>query len=215
MSPPSATTTPVRPARVLHFLLGDLLDERGSPRVGVIILSLETGIATAVIAFGIFFRAFCSSGLTSGRCFWSTSPMQRKTPSTTRFYSVEPLTELKKSKQYLEESNPAFRVLFRCVEECINARVLQGDAFRREHRVVDWHSRCGSHPDNAAELSFRLPPAICPRGGRNSPDGRSEIRDHANIALRAVLSCDVGRILAHHTPYGFGLFSNDCLRQHS
>jgi len=41
----------------------------------------------------------------------------------------EPLAELKKTRQALQEANPAFRVLFRCVEECINARVLQGDAF--------------------------------------------------------------------------------------
>jgi AcrR family transcriptional regulator len=45
------------------------------------------------------------------------------------FLSVEPLAELKKTRQGLQEGNPAFRVLFRCVEECINARVLQGDAF--------------------------------------------------------------------------------------
>jgi AcrR family transcriptional regulator len=45
------------------------------------------------------------------------------------FLSVEPLAELKKTRQDLQEGNPAFRVLFRCVEGCINARVLQGDAF--------------------------------------------------------------------------------------
>ena len=45
------------------------------------------------------------------------------------FLSVETLAELKKSRQDFQEGNSAFRVLFRCVEECINARVLRGDAF--------------------------------------------------------------------------------------
>lgn len=43
------------------------------------------------------------------------------------FLSVEPLAELKKTRKDLQERNPAFRVLFRSVEECINARVFQGD----------------------------------------------------------------------------------------
>ena len=45
------------------------------------------------------------------------------------FLSVETLAELKKTKQDFQEGDSAFRVLFRCVEECITARVFQGDAF--------------------------------------------------------------------------------------
>jgi hypothetical protein len=36
---------------------------------------------------------------------------------------------LKKTKQDFQEGDSAFRVLFRRVEECISAKVLQGDAF--------------------------------------------------------------------------------------
>jgi hypothetical protein len=44
--------------------------------------------------------------------------------------AAAPLAESKKTRQfYLQEGNPAFRVLFRCVEECTKARVLRGDAF--------------------------------------------------------------------------------------
>ena len=45
------------------------------------------------------------------------------------FLSVETLAELKKTKQDFQEGDSAFRVLFRRVEECISAKVLQGDAF--------------------------------------------------------------------------------------
>jgi AcrR family transcriptional regulator len=45
------------------------------------------------------------------------------------FMSVEPLAEEKKTRQDMQENNPAFSALFRCVETCIKAGVLQGDAF--------------------------------------------------------------------------------------
>ena len=45
------------------------------------------------------------------------------------FLSVETLGELKLSREDLQERNPAFGALFKCVERCIKAGVLQGDAF--------------------------------------------------------------------------------------
>jgi Tetracyclin repressor-like, C-terminal domain len=45
------------------------------------------------------------------------------------FMSVEPIAELKKTRRELQENNPAFRTLFKRVEACISAKVLQGDAF--------------------------------------------------------------------------------------
>ena len=45
------------------------------------------------------------------------------------FLSVETLGELKLSREDLQERNPAFGALFKCVETCIKAGVLQGDAF--------------------------------------------------------------------------------------
>ena len=45
------------------------------------------------------------------------------------FLSVETLGELKLSREDLQERNPAFGALFKCVEKCIKAGVLQGDAF--------------------------------------------------------------------------------------
>jgi AcrR family transcriptional regulator len=45
------------------------------------------------------------------------------------FLSVETLGELKQTRQDLQKRNPAFRALFKCVEMCIKAGVLQGDPF--------------------------------------------------------------------------------------
>jgi AcrR family transcriptional regulator len=45
------------------------------------------------------------------------------------FLSVETLGELKLSREDLQERNPAFGALFKRVEACIKAGVLQGDAF--------------------------------------------------------------------------------------
>ena len=45
------------------------------------------------------------------------------------FLSVETLGELKLSREDLQERNPAFRALFKCVEACVKVGVLQGDAF--------------------------------------------------------------------------------------
>lgn len=45
------------------------------------------------------------------------------------FLSVETLGELKQSREDLQERNPAFGALFKCVETCIKAGVLQGDVF--------------------------------------------------------------------------------------
>ena len=45
------------------------------------------------------------------------------------FLSVQTIGELKQTREDLQERNPAFRALFKCVEACIKAGVLQGDAF--------------------------------------------------------------------------------------
>lgn len=45
------------------------------------------------------------------------------------FLSVETLGEVEQTRQDLQERNPAFGALFKCVETCIKAGVLQGDAF--------------------------------------------------------------------------------------
>jgi AcrR family transcriptional regulator len=45
------------------------------------------------------------------------------------FLSVETLGEIKLSREDLQERNPAFGPLFKRVERCIEAGVLQGDAF--------------------------------------------------------------------------------------
>lgn len=61
------------------------------------------------------------------------------------FLSVEPLREMKKTRQDLQEGNPAFRVLFRCVEECINPGVLHGEAFAVS-TVLLWTGAHGRQP---------------------------------------------------------------------
>ncbi|NYF53610.1 TetR/AcrR family transcriptional regulator [Tunturiibacter gelidoferens] len=45
------------------------------------------------------------------------------------FLSVETIGGLEQSREDLQERNPAFGALFRCVETCIKAGVLQGEAF--------------------------------------------------------------------------------------
>jgi AcrR family transcriptional regulator len=45
------------------------------------------------------------------------------------FLSVQTIGEVKQTRQDLQEKNPAFGALFRCVEACIKAGVLQGDPF--------------------------------------------------------------------------------------
>ncbi len=45
------------------------------------------------------------------------------------FLSVETLGEVKQTRQDLQERNPAFGALFKCVETCVKAGVLKGDAF--------------------------------------------------------------------------------------
>jgi AcrR family transcriptional regulator len=45
------------------------------------------------------------------------------------FLSVRPLAVVKKTRQEIQESNPAFRLLFKCVQSCLEAGVLRGDAF--------------------------------------------------------------------------------------
>jgi AcrR family transcriptional regulator len=47
----------------------------------------------------------------------------------TLFLSVQTLGAVKQTRQDLQERNPAFRALFKCVETCIKAGVVQGDAF--------------------------------------------------------------------------------------
>jgi AcrR family transcriptional regulator len=43
------------------------------------------------------------------------------------FMSVQP--SVKKTRQEVQENNPAFRQLFKCVQSCLEARLLRGDAF--------------------------------------------------------------------------------------
>jgi AcrR family transcriptional regulator len=45
------------------------------------------------------------------------------------FLSVRPLAVVKKTRQEIQENNPAFRLLFKCVQSCLVAGVLWGDAF--------------------------------------------------------------------------------------
>jgi len=45
------------------------------------------------------------------------------------FLSVRPLAAVKKTRQEIQENNPAFRLLFKCVQSCLEAGVLRGDAF--------------------------------------------------------------------------------------
>ena len=45
------------------------------------------------------------------------------------FLSPQPQAEAKETRQEISENNPAFRLLFNSVHACIEAGVLQGDAF--------------------------------------------------------------------------------------
>ena len=45
------------------------------------------------------------------------------------FLSVRPLAVAKKTRQEIQENNPAFRLLFKCVQSCLEVGVLRGDAF--------------------------------------------------------------------------------------
>jgi len=45
------------------------------------------------------------------------------------FLSVRPLAVVKKTRQEIQENNPAFRLLFKCVQSCLEAGVLRDDAF--------------------------------------------------------------------------------------
>jgi AcrR family transcriptional regulator len=47
----------------------------------------------------------------------------------TLFLSVQTIGELKQTREDLQERNPAFSALFKRVEACVKAGVLQGDAF--------------------------------------------------------------------------------------
>jgi hypothetical protein len=45
------------------------------------------------------------------------------------FLSARPPAAVKKTRQEIQENNPAFRLLFKCVQSCLEAGVLRGDAF--------------------------------------------------------------------------------------
>jgi len=55
----------------------------------------------------------------------------RENPTEYRilFLTARPPAAVKKTRQEIQENNPAFRLLFKCVQSCIEARVLQGDPF--------------------------------------------------------------------------------------
>jgi hypothetical protein len=39
------------------------------------------------------------------------------------------LPDIKKTQQEVQENNPAFRLLFKCVQSCLESGVFRGDAF--------------------------------------------------------------------------------------
>jgi len=45
------------------------------------------------------------------------------------FITARPPAVVKKTRQEIQENNPAFRLLFKCVQSCLEAKVLRGDAF--------------------------------------------------------------------------------------
>jgi hypothetical protein len=45
------------------------------------------------------------------------------------FLSARPLAVVKKTRQEIQENNPAYRLLFKSVQSCLEAGVLRGDAF--------------------------------------------------------------------------------------
>ena len=45
------------------------------------------------------------------------------------FLTARPAAAAKKTRQEIQKKNPAFRVLFQCVQRCVEAGVLRGDAF--------------------------------------------------------------------------------------
>ena len=61
----------------------------------------------------------------------TTHPGDRGLPEQYRilFLSVETLGQLELSREDLQERNPAFGALFKCLETAIKAGVLQGEAF--------------------------------------------------------------------------------------
>jgi AcrR family transcriptional regulator len=50
-------------------------------------------------------------------------------PTEYRILFMSALPDVKKTRQEVQENNPAFRQLFKCVQACLEARVLRGDAF--------------------------------------------------------------------------------------
>jgi len=73
------------------------------------------------------------------------------------FLSVETLGELKLTRQDLQERNPAFRALFKCVEMCVKAGVIE---VRCEYSIVDSRSWGGGPADHGAKLSVWQPSTI-------------------------------------------------------
>jgi AcrR family transcriptional regulator len=45
------------------------------------------------------------------------------------FLAARPSAGVKKTRQEIQESNPAFRLLFKCVQSCLEAGTFRGDAF--------------------------------------------------------------------------------------
>ena len=50
-------------------------------------------------------------------------------PAEYRILFLTPQPAVKKTQQDVQENNPAFRVLFKCVQSCLEADIFHGDAF--------------------------------------------------------------------------------------
>ena len=66
------------------------------------------------------------------------------------FLSERLAAVVKKTRQEIQENNPAFRLLFQCVQSCLEARVLRGDAF-----AISTTALTAAH--GAASLLITLP----------------------------------------------------------
>jgi len=76
------------------------------------------------------------------------------------FLSVRPPAVVKKTRQEIQENNPAFRLLFKCVQSCLEAGVLRGDAFADQHHSADCRSWCCISSNYVARLPVWLKSAI-------------------------------------------------------
>ena len=93
------------------------------------------------------------------------------------FLSVRPLAVVRKTRQAIQENNPAFRLLFKCVQSCLEAGVLRGRRLRHQHHSADCRSRCCIPSNHVARLPVWLSSAIRRRGSRDNIE-RSTTPNH-------------------------------------